>query len=62
MRIYIPKIIFFCYVAVPLYEVVYRVGMGGNEFRVFEPKEQRGGDIHARSNRGGIPRRPAKSE
>ena len=47
MRIYIPKIIFFCYVAVPLYKVVCRVGMGGNDFRVFEPKEQRGGGFDA---------------
>lgn len=39
----------------PQNHVVNRKTLGGNDFRVFKPKEQRGGDIHARSHRGGIP-------
>lgn len=39
----------------PQNHAVNRKTLGGNDFRVFEPKEQRGGDIHARSHRGGMP-------
>ncbi len=47
MRICIPKIAVVYINVVPLYPVVCRMGMGGNDFRVFEPKELRGGGFDA---------------
>ena len=47
MRICIPKIAVVYINVVPLYPVVCRMGMGGNDFRVYEPKELRGGGFDA---------------